>query len=401
MFQSLEIENFQNHTNTYIEFSPGVTLIAGESDAGKSAIIRALLYICRNQLSRKLAHNWNAAKTPLHLTLVTDKHTITRVTNKSTINYYTLDENPIQLTGFGKNKIPDDIQKALRVNDINFQQQRDSFFLLNKTAGEVGKYLNNVVNLNVIDTSLTHAKLRTRQITTEKEYIETTVRELQTELKSYDWIDSAAPQLKRLEEWENDLQDYRNSIEQMQNIITQHAVLYNAKTYLQKQVAFKQRLTQLIQKEKQLTIQKQELPQIQNIITNYTALLIEKKHLQKQVIFKQKIVQLMQKEKQLAIHKQEIPQLQNLITNTTTVQQIKKNAVSIVRHQPQLCVIGKRLAAVTQLQNEHAQLATLINQLNDAKITQFRTRGILDKLQTEFEQRMPARCPLCDTQLEN
>jgi exonuclease SbcC len=41
----LTIENFQSHENTVIDLSPGVTVLVGESDRGKSAVIRALRWL--------------------------------------------------------------------------------------------------------------------------------------------------------------------------------------------------------------------------------------------------------------------------------------------------------------------------------------------------------------------
>jgi len=41
----LTIENFQSHENTVVELSPGVTALVGESDRGKSAVIRALRWL--------------------------------------------------------------------------------------------------------------------------------------------------------------------------------------------------------------------------------------------------------------------------------------------------------------------------------------------------------------------
>lgn len=45
----LTIENFQSHARTEIEFSPGLTVIVGESDRGKSAVIRALRWLFFNE----------------------------------------------------------------------------------------------------------------------------------------------------------------------------------------------------------------------------------------------------------------------------------------------------------------------------------------------------------------
>ncbi|SHJ45858.1 ATP-binding protein [Desulfofundulus thermosubterraneus] len=45
----LTIENFQSHRHTEIKLSPGVTVLVGESDAGKSAVIRALRWLFLNE----------------------------------------------------------------------------------------------------------------------------------------------------------------------------------------------------------------------------------------------------------------------------------------------------------------------------------------------------------------
>lgn len=45
----LTIENFQSHAHTEIDFSPGLTVIVGESDRGKSAVVRALRWLFFNE----------------------------------------------------------------------------------------------------------------------------------------------------------------------------------------------------------------------------------------------------------------------------------------------------------------------------------------------------------------
>ena len=42
MINSIKIQNFQSHKNTTIKLKPGVNIITGSSDCGKSVDIRAL-----------------------------------------------------------------------------------------------------------------------------------------------------------------------------------------------------------------------------------------------------------------------------------------------------------------------------------------------------------------------
>lgn len=46
---SLELENFQCHARTLLTFSPGLNVIVGPSDQGKTAIIRALRWVLYNE----------------------------------------------------------------------------------------------------------------------------------------------------------------------------------------------------------------------------------------------------------------------------------------------------------------------------------------------------------------
>ena len=49
MIQKLNIQNFQSHKDTKLEFHPGVNVIIGQSDSGKTAIIRALRWLIWNR----------------------------------------------------------------------------------------------------------------------------------------------------------------------------------------------------------------------------------------------------------------------------------------------------------------------------------------------------------------
>jgi len=53
MIESMEIWDFESHEHTLIEnFSPGLNLICGDSNVGKSSILRALKVICYNQFDQ-------------------------------------------------------------------------------------------------------------------------------------------------------------------------------------------------------------------------------------------------------------------------------------------------------------------------------------------------------------
>lgn len=145
----LSLENFQVHSLQRIAFSPTITTFCGSSDAGKSAILRAIRYACLNDLTGAgfVSHGEKECTVCLHTTA----GVIIR-TRGSNTNAYQLDVK--EFAAFGTT-VPPDIANALNVSEINFQGQFDSPFWLGiKNGAEVSRQLNAVIDLSVIDTAL-------------------------------------------------------------------------------------------------------------------------------------------------------------------------------------------------------------------------------------------------------
>ena len=48
MLQTIQIHNFQSHENSQLDLSPGINTLVGDSDCGKSAVMRAILWAITN-----------------------------------------------------------------------------------------------------------------------------------------------------------------------------------------------------------------------------------------------------------------------------------------------------------------------------------------------------------------
>jgi len=147
MIERLTIQNFQAHKNLTIDFDIGITSIVGSSDVGKSAIIRALKWICFNRPSGTsfIRHGQDMCS----VTIDTDGHRITRKKEK-TENSYAIEESVMKALG---KDVPEAVQNILQVGTINFQDQHDAPFWFNLSAGEVSKNLNAIVDLSAMDKS--------------------------------------------------------------------------------------------------------------------------------------------------------------------------------------------------------------------------------------------------------
>lgn len=57
MIKSISIKNFESHEDTTVHFSKGLNLLVGESNSGKSSIIRSAAAVVNNQWSKEMVRN--------------------------------------------------------------------------------------------------------------------------------------------------------------------------------------------------------------------------------------------------------------------------------------------------------------------------------------------------------
>ena len=180
MINRIQIKNFMHHKKQDITFSPFVNVIIGENAAGKSTILRAIKYASRNTPSGDSVINWDSEKTVVRIT--EGKNKITRIRGKG-INLYKLNKKKYKAFGTG---VPEDIQKILGLSDINFQGQHDAPFWFCEKPPEVSRQLNVIVNLDVIDTTLSNIDSKMRETRTIIKVISSRLeaaKERQAELK--------------------------------------------------------------------------------------------------------------------------------------------------------------------------------------------------------------------------
>ena len=205
MITKIEIKNFQSHKNTVLEFDKGVNVICGESDNGKSAVIRAIRWVIENQPqgTEKINSNWNEDfKEPLSVKLYTEKGYVERIRDKKRNGYNICknSEEEIILDAIGKG-VPKEVTDFLNVSDVNFQFQLDPPYLLTKSAGEASKYLNEIVHLDSIDKIMSIADSDKRQLSSEQKIVESDIKKLEEELKDTEWVDDAQQLYRRVQKY--------------------------------------------------------------------------------------------------------------------------------------------------------------------------------------------------------
>jgi len=198
MIHKVRISNFQSHKASELEFvSPGVNVIVGPTDAGKSAIFRAMLWTLFNRpLGDGMRSYWSKKEPTTAEIQFCNGDKLRRIKGASTNEYWIGDT---VLKAFGQDP-PEDVL-ALHGLDrqLNVQAQIDPFFLLQSSPGEVATYLNRVARLDDIDKAtkaLQAQQWRVRHDTSAKEDLKA---DIESSLEQYADLDQIEAMLKSAE----------------------------------------------------------------------------------------------------------------------------------------------------------------------------------------------------------
>jgi exonuclease SbcC len=231
MLERLVVTNFQAHDQLVIELDPHITTIVGPSDVGKSAVLRALRWLCLNQPS---GDSFVKQGSPVcWVKLHVDGHVIVRKRGDK-INAYKLDGNTFK--SFGVGTVPVDIMSVLNLTDINFQGQIDPPFWFAETAGQVSKQLNQVVSLGAIDATLSAASSELRRAHAEVELTESRLSEATHQRDELAWVEGMDEALTALEAQQRELARIRTEcdalaalLESLQDLESSRSTLLKAK----------------------------------------------------------------------------------------------------------------------------------------------------------------------------
>lgn len=203
MIKSIHIQNFESHKDTQIDPGPGVNVLVGESEHGKSAVLRALNWVITNRpVGDAFRSHWGGDTI---VTIDTDDVTVTR-TKSSKGNEYSLSllddpvDLPAQVFKAIKQDVPEEIAKTLDLLPVNVQTQFDPHFLLPPVSpGEVARRLNEVVDLNVIDRAQSNINIEIRDANRRIREGRGKLTDAEQSLKGWDWLDGAETDLAELE----------------------------------------------------------------------------------------------------------------------------------------------------------------------------------------------------------
>jgi exonuclease SbcC len=217
LIQSIDIQNYQSHKKTILQLCNGVNSIIGSSNCGKTAILRALYWAIYNRPGGiSYISHWNRDKNdkPIKSTFVrvtNDSNVIERRKGKVKVNDESKDFNGYIVNGKNLEAIgqdvPDEVSKSFNLDSVNIQRQMDAPFLLSESAGEVARFFNSTIRLDLIDRVLSKAESKRREANKEKIRLDNENIELSKEIETFNWLDDAEVLANRIEKIENRVED--------------------------------------------------------------------------------------------------------------------------------------------------------------------------------------------------
>jgi DNA repair protein SbcC/Rad50 len=314
------IEDFQSHRYTDLEFSDGFNVIAGPSDQGKTAILRAIRWVLFNEPKGSDFIRVGASKAKV--TLIMNDGAMVIRERSSSRNRYTvaIPEMEEQIfEGFG-HSVPEEVMAATGVRTLQLDEdhqvaiqlgmQLDPPFLLDSNGAIKAKAIGRINGVHILDYAhkMTSSELSSKQL--EERKIEAEIERTHQQLEQFadldDWeqrlniADQRFSALSRIEErsqWISARKqmriDLKKKLEIARNYLANLSGLDQAADRLEKSTIITDRLDRLTGAKLRLVETRKSLTEAGHLI-NLTSKVTIAEHYLKQV------EQLWQTEQQMA-----------------------------------------------------------------------------------------------------
>jgi DNA repair ATPase RecN len=348
MIKSVNISGFQSHRKTHINLTKGLNCITGNSDTGKSAILRSLIWTITNKSSDKSFRTKGMSKSDIEICF-SDGNEVSRVQDTSNC-YYLVNpktKTDLEFKAF-KNLIPEDVALAINMDDLNISSQFDQPFLLSDSPGEVARKLNQVSGLSDIDTAIGNIRKQVLANSREISNTESILSDLQVQKDSFAY----------LSQMEKDVTTYEELMEKNSQVIRTISDLDSLTT-----------------RSKEIQDEIASLDSFLNVETSYNAIASMSLELQSVL---ETIRQLEMTVSSIIESEGDIQELNHFITAEKGMNEVFDIAIE-----------------QKTLDIEFLKLSNLVNAIMNGELKAAGLKLKLERNEIEFKTLMPNQCPLC------
>ena len=224
--KQVKLINFQDHKETTVDFTEGVNLIVGSSDAGKSAILRAINFVFQNDLRGNSFIR--VGTTECSVTIVfSDGIEITRVKSTDVNNYILKDENE-ELHVFSKvaSTVPEQIQKYLgnpplddKKRPIAYADQMANLFLVDLNSSDLPRTLSELTGIQHLQTAAETLGKNARSYDRSIKERNDKIKKLNDDLVQYQYVDKDYESISTIQSELNNLSNTLDDINKARNFI--------------------------------------------------------------------------------------------------------------------------------------------------------------------------------------
>ena len=211
--EKMQVVNFQRHRDLTVEFDERITTIIGDTDTGKSSLMRALRWLSSNRPAGDSFVRRGSDGAMVRARV--DGQTIRRSRSGSD-NVYALGKGEYRAFGSG---VPEDVARLLKITELNFQGQHDAPFWFDLSPPELARQLNKIADLDSIDRVVAFLSSRERSLKAEAEVVEKRLVEAREGRKALDWVADADAALKSLEKRQGDLRKVDEEIASIEKLV--------------------------------------------------------------------------------------------------------------------------------------------------------------------------------------
>lgn len=378
--------NFESHVNTTIDFTSGITILTGNSSQGKSGIFRALRFVLLNQSEGEDSINYDAKECSVEI--IYNGHSIKRVRNRTSKNEYWLDGELFKAFGQG---VPEDIMKVLNLNPINFEWQFDKRpFLLAETGGYIATKLNEIVDLKLIDSSLSKIESKRRASNKEKERLQKKEKSLEEQISEFDWLINAEKLYEESKQKEEDIIRISNQIDDYNYVVNTYDKIQNELDSIYLIDDSKIEIA-----EKELTMfnnRTRELNMLNNLSESYSTNLNKFNSI---LLIKEKeINDLIMEVQLLKSQKLYIGDLKRTYENLKNYQETYNNIGAIIQDR-RLSRVENKINTFEQLKQSLKECKELYTDITKLKNVVNKVDEEIQELRDKYRDIAPDICPIC------
>ena len=230
MITQIKIHNFQCHKDLTLDLGRS-TVLQGNSNCGKTAVLRALYWVLFNKAPSDFVSYWAQKKLKSGFKFKDDEYTSVVVSvdghiierkRSNEFNGYVVDGKVYEAL---RTDVPEDVTKIFNLSDASIQRQMDAPFLLSATPGEASQYLNSLAGLGCVEDILTIAKRKVAETASAYDEIKAEVDSLNKEVSAYSWVGKAEELLGKAEAAEPLIADLQRKIESLSQSVAAYRAI--------------------------------------------------------------------------------------------------------------------------------------------------------------------------------